>query len=211
MADLIKTAVITEWHPYDVQSFQHLLDGLADVDPYVQEWDVFVKDPRRGEYDALLFYNMSFPEPAEGDARREYVESELGTTGQGIVLLHHAILSYEQWPAWDEVSGTADRSFTFHQNETLTCRVTDPSHPIVAGLGEFDIVDESYLMAEPTPDNRVLLETTHPKSLRALAWTRSFRDSRVFCYQSGHDDSAWRSPSFQRILHGGIRWAAGRD
>ncbi|MEV4624261.1 ThuA domain-containing protein [Asanoa sp. NPDC049573] len=210
MTDKLKVALITEWHPFDVVNFQELFRAYDDIDAYPQAWDIFAQDVSRDSYDALVFYNMSFPAPPEDDPRRRYLEGRFGNTGQGIVLLHHAILSYETWPFWDAVSGTKDRRFTYHGEQELRCRVADNQHPITRGLDDFTVVDESYAMAEPAEDNEVLLTTDHPRSLRAIAWTRTYRDSRVFCYQSGHDDTTWRNPSFRTMLHRGIRWTAGR-
>lgn len=206
----VQAAVVVEWHPYDVRAFQELLWILDDVDAYVQPWDIFVQDPRRGEYDVVLYYNMSFPAPPEGDPRRRYVAEEIGTSPQGLVLLHHGILSYETWPTWNPISGTTDRSFAFQRDTRLRCEVVDPAHPITEGLADFEIVDEAYAMAEPTADNHVLLTTDSADSVRALAWTREFRNSRVFCYQSGHDAVAWQNPGFRHVLQRGVHWAARR-
>lgn len=208
MTDKLAVAVITEWHPFDVGSFQALLWSMPDIDFYPQAWDIFTQDPDRGSYDALLFYNMSFPAPAPDDPRRHYVEEELGANGQGIVLLHHAILSYEEWDAWDGVSGTKDRSFTFHRDQDLDFVVTDPSNPVTSGLSRFSFSDESYKMAEPVATSEVLITTQHENSLQAIAWTHTYRDSRVVCYQSGHDDSAWSDPSFRTVLHNSLRWVS---
>lgn len=210
MSSKLKVGVILEWHPFDVRNFHEMLWAMDDVEAYVQPWDIFAQDPARSTYDALLFYNMSFPVPPEDDVRRLYVEQEMGTTGQGIVLLHHGILSYETWPVWDAVSGTTDRAFTYHQGEQMEFTVTEEGHPITSGLTSFSFIDESYLMAEPAPDNHVLVTTDNPLSVRAVAWTRTYKNSRVFCYASGHDNGAWRSPEFRQILHRGLLWAARR-
>jgi type 1 glutamine amidotransferase len=153
---------------------------------------------------------MSFPEPPEDDPRRRYLEDHLGSTKQGIVLLHHAILSYQTWPFWNAVSGTTDRRFTYFPEQELRCRVTGRRHPITEGIDQFTIVDESYAMAEPDGDNEVLITTDHANSLRSIAWIRTYRSSRVFCYQSGHDNRTWSDATFQRVLHRGILWAAQR-
>jgi len=210
MTDKLNVAVVLEWHPFDVRHFYEMLWSMDDVAAYVQPWDIFVQDPARSSYDVVLYYNMSFPVPPADDARRLYVENELGSTTQGVVLLHHGVLSYETWQPWDEVSGTTDRGFKFHQGERIPTTVADRAHPITAGVSDFSLVDESYEMPEPAPDNHVLLTTNNPLSPHALAWTRTYGQSRVFCYLSGHDNSAWSSPEFRRILHQGLLWAAHR-
>lgn len=210
MAGKVKAAVITEWHPFDVMNFQRLFWRFDDVEAYPQAWDIFVQDPNRDEYDVAVYYNMSFPAPPADDPRRRYVENDLGGTGQGVVLLHHAILSYENWPQWNGVSGTTERAFRYFRDQELHCRVVERAHPITRGVDDFTIVDESYTMAEPDTDNQILITTEHPKSLRALAWTRTYRSSRVFCYQSGHDNTTWSDNNFQTVLQRGILWAACR-
>jgi type 1 glutamine amidotransferase len=62
--------------------------------------------------------------------------------------------------------------------------------------------------ADPA-SSRVLLTVDHPKSARTLAWTRTYRDARVFAFQLGHDNQAWVNESFREVLGRGIGWAAG--
>ena len=64
-------------------------------------------------------------------------------------------------------------------------------------------------MADVSAGSRVLLTYDHPRSMRTIAWTREFRQSRVFCYQAGHDNATWPDPSFREVLRRGIRWSAG--
>jgi type 1 glutamine amidotransferase len=72
------------------------------------------------------------------------------------------------------------------------------------------MVDETYDMPEAGEGCEVLLTTAHPKSVRTLAWTRQYGNSKVFCYQSGHDNAAWSDESFRQVLSRGILWTAGR-
>lgn len=210
MADKLKAAVITEWHPFDVMNFQRLFWGFDDMEAYFQSWDIFARDVSRDAYDVVVYYNMSFPAPAQDDPRRRYMEDHLGSTPQGIVLLHHAILSYKEWPFWNDVSGVTDRRFKYFGGQELRFEIRADQHPITRGIEDFTFADESYLMAEPAGDNEVLITTEHPNSLRSIAWTRTYRNSRVFCYQSGHDNSAWSDANFRKILRSGILWAARR-
>jgi type 1 glutamine amidotransferase len=207
----LKAAVITEWHPFDVIGFQRLFTSFDDFEVFPQAFEIFAKDERNSEYDIVVYYNMSFPAPDEQDPRRTYLEQKLGSTNQGIVLLHHGILSYAEWSFWDGVSGTRDRNFKYYPNQTVRYDIVNPEgHPITRGLGNFTLVDESYTMAEPTVDNEILVTADHPNSMRAIAWTRQYKSSRVFCYQSGHDDLTWSDQNFRNLLHRGMLWSAGR-
>ena len=72
------------------------------------------------------------------------------------------------------------------------------------------MVDETYSMASADQDSHLLLTTDHPNSMRVLGWTRQFENSRVFCYQSGHDNLTYVNPSFRKTILRGIQWCAGR-
>jgi type 1 glutamine amidotransferase len=72
------------------------------------------------------------------------------------------------------------------------------------------MVDETYAMADAGTGSEILLTMDHPRSMKTIAWTRPYRNSRVFCFQCGHDNQAWENPNFREVLARGIRWTAGR-
>ncbi len=204
-------AVITGGHAFDVPGFHALFRNFPGVDSYIQHLDNFVADVGkvRDQYDVLVFYNMPREDP---EGRIKAVLEALGTTDQGVVLLHHGILSHRHWAFWDELVGIGDRmaDFDFKHGVQLHIDVSNEAHPITAGLDSWDMVDETYRMNEPGEGCEVLLTVDHPDSMSAIAWTRSFRDSRVFCLQSGHGNETYADPSFRTVLHRGIQWCAGR-
>ena len=212
----VRTAVITGMHPYDVPAFYRLFKSMPAVDSYPQNlWDFAASPPEaRAEYEVLVFYNFhpAPPEPEAGpwDAARRAALESLGQNGQGLLLLHHALLAFRGWSLWDDLVGVRDRGFGFYPGEELQCKVAAPGHPIVQGLSSWTLVDETYTMGEPGPDSEVLITTEHPRSMKNLAWTRQFRNSRVFCYESGHDNVAWTTPEFHTVVERGIQWLAGR-
>jgi type 1 glutamine amidotransferase len=208
--DKIAVAVIVGGHNYDVPGFQSLLGSFSDeIESYVQSLENFVADAGkvRHAYDAILFYNM--PKEIPTGKERLWLE-QLGETAQGIVLLHHALVAYKEWDAWSELVGVGDRHIEYHHDETMRITVADPAHPIVEGLTGWEMIDETYRMPEPDAQSRVLLTTDHPLSMRAIAWTRPFRQTRLFCFQSGHDNQTWADPNFRTVLRRGLLWSAGR-
>ena len=64
-------------------------------------------------------------------------------------------------------------------------------------------------MPDAGGDNHILITTDHPQSMRTLAWTRQFRQSRVFCLQGGDGERAWVNAQFRTLLAHGMRWCAG--
>lgn len=207
--DSIKVAVITGGHYFDVPGFHAVFRDMPQVDSYIQLEDNWAADIGQvlDSYDVLLFYNM--PRGAPEDKNRSVLEN-LGASGQGIFLLHHAILAYDQWPFWSDMVGIADRSFGYVMKQELSTEIADPAHPITQGMEPWQMVDETYSMASAGQDSHLLLTTDHPNSMRVLGWTRQFKNSRVFCYQSGHDNLTYVDPNFRQTILRGIQWCAGR-
>lgn len=215
MSNKIKVAVLVENHPYDVVSFQKMLDSFVDCDCYVQPIDLFVQDEvNRESYDVVLWYNMNWNEPAADSPLRRYMEEDIGSTQQGIVLVHHALLTFQGWPQYTQVCGLSNRggdAFKYHQNQAVNQHVLPTGHPVTAGVGDFTLVDETYTIGEPDqPGNEILVTTTNATSLKNIAWVRQFKNSRVFCYASGHDNCAYGDANFRKLLSQGLAWAAGR-
>jgi type 1 glutamine amidotransferase len=162
----------------------------------------------RDSYDALVFYFMPREGPADGGKPKRALE-HLAETGQGLVILHHAILAYPDWPVWSEVVGLADaHTFDYYHGETMNVHPTAVDHPITAGLSPWTIVDETYDMVDAGEGSEILLTTDHPKSMKTIGWTRAFGRSRVFCCELGHDHVAWEDPNFRTVLERGILWSA---
>ena len=210
-------AVVTGGHSYDVPNFHRLFRSLDGVEAYIQGMDDFASSSRevREEYEVVLLYIMLGPVPSDEGlpwhaGKPRTALEELGETAQGIVVLHHALLAYPEWPVWAELVGLPDRSFGYHIGETVRTEIALPEHPITQGLAPWTMVDETYAMADADEASPVLLTYDHPKSMRTIAWTRQYRRSRVFCYEAGHDNATWPDPNFREVLRRGILWAAGR-
>ena len=215
--DSASVAVVTGGHAYDVPGFHTLFRNLSGADCYIQHMEDFVSDAGqvRQQYDVDLFYNMPGGAPRREvggyEGRIATVLEELGSGSQGVFVLHHGILAYPDWPFWSDLVGTADRSLTsFHHDEELHVEIARSDHPITAGLSAWEMVDETYVMAEPDDGNDILLTVDHPRSMKAIGWTRTFHQAPVFCFQSGHDDQTYADPHFRRIVERGIQWCAGR-
>lgn len=214
----VKVAVVTGGHSFDVVNFHELFRSLEGVNPYIQYIHDFCSSPEevRDSYDVVLFYIMMMDTPADEGlpwyaGKQKTALEHLGETEQGILVLHHAILAYREWPIWNEIVGIDDRKLgSFHIGETVKIEVANTEHPITRGLSAWEMVDETYAMNDAGEGNEILLTTDHPKSMKTIAWTRSYKNSRVLCFESGHDSRTWSNPNFCEILARGIKWAAGR-
>jgi uncharacterized protein len=198
-------AVITGGHAFDVPNFHRLFRRLEGVDAYIQPMEDFAASPQstRDAYQAVLFYHMLKDTPTD---KTLAALNRLQETGQGLVVLHHALLAYPQWPTWRLFSGIDPALTSYHHDEPVDLAITRPGHPVFSGLDAFVLTDETYVMHEPDADNDILLVTRHPRSVRAQAWTRSLGRSRVFCWAAGHDNQAWSNPNFETILRRALFW-----
>lgn len=87
------------------------------------------------------------------------------------------------------------------------------AHPVVAGLGDFEVHTEQYWMTTD-PMNDVLATTTfeadetrpHPVAIPAV-WTRRQGRGRVFVSTLGHQPGDFDVPEVRTITERGLLWA----
>ncbi len=210
----VRLLVVTGGHDYET-SFYTLFEGYPDL-----AWDhatsnqAAFKQNIVPKYDVLLLYDMSQELDDKGRANlRGFVES-----GKGLVVLHHALVSYQDWPWWSKEvvggrylankEGDTPGSTYKHDEELRVFPVVE--HSITAGLGPFQITDETYKGMWISPAVKVLLKTDNPTSDGPVAWISRYEKSRVVCVQLGHDGKAHRHPAFREIVRRSILWSAGR-
>ncbi|MDE0482160.1 MAG: ThuA domain-containing protein [Candidatus Poribacteria bacterium] len=199
-------AVVTGEHGFREKDFDAVFQSMEGILFVREDLDVFVDDPDQKEYDTVVFYNFHRPYPTEAQAKAIL---DLTERGQGIVILHHAILAF---PEWDEYSGMcgidARTDFGYFPKQTLQVQVTDPTHPITEGIADWEMGDETYTMKSAGEDSTILLTVDHPNSMDVLGWAREYGNSRIFCLQSGHDNVTYSNPNFREVLRRGIQWCA---
>ena len=168
-------------------------------------------------YDAVVLYDM----PSRiTDAQKARFLS-LFEKGVGLVVLHHALVSYQDWPEYERIIGgrypkppngqpqVTDKVGYQHDME-VPIVIADKDHPITKGLNDFTIHDEIYWGFRTGADVKPLITTTHPRSGSPLAWTRTEGRSRVVYLQLGHDHQAYENSNYRQLVARGIQWAAGR-
>ena len=209
----IAIAVVTGKHAFDIPGFQQMFSSMSNMEFYLQDLENFVADVGKynDKYDVILFYNFHQQTPVADERDGAIILNsinKLAENGQGIFLLHHAILAFPHWEIWSQIVGVADRRFGYHGNQTVQTDLMDDSHPITYGLKSWEMVDETYTMNEVGDDSHPLLVINHVNSMHTVGWTRHYGNGRVFCYQSGHDNQAFSNPNFRTIVFRGIQWLA---
>jgi type 1 glutamine amidotransferase len=213
-ADAVRGLLITGGHDHDT-SFYTLFNGYPDLArmPVSGSATAFQGD-LRGKYDVLVMYDFSRDLNEKGKKNlRDFVES-----GKGIVVLHHALLNYQEWPWWyEDVVGGSYRlkrvgnvpSSTYKGNQQIFI-TPEGAHPITAGIGSFQVLDETYKHMWISPRVRPLLTTDNPNGDPLLAWIGPCATARVVAIQVGHGPTVFSHPGYRRLVHNAILWAAGR-
>lgn len=195
----------------------HMFDAIEGVEYTLEMSDTaaFGED-LRNRFDAVLMYNLSatLPEPHRANFT-EFLEA-----GGGLVVLHHALASYGDWPWWHEsvVGGRyllrpegvrAGSTYLQDQSYIASARA---DHPVVAGLAgiPLHVYGETYKGLWISPEVQVLLATTQTSSDGPLVWVGPYRAARVVVIQPGHGGSVFFNHGYLRILHDAIHWTAGR-
>lgn len=217
--DTLAVAFVIGGHSYEVPMTLTALESLPGMRFYPQDLPSFIRN--KGDalerYDAAVFYNFhghGIDVNLTDDARELALEAvrETGEAGVGILPLHHGVAAFPDAEEWADVCGLAGGSIDgAYTDQRFRVDVADRDHSITRGLDSFEFTDETYTMDEPDDDSEILLTTDHDPGMEALAWTRRYRNSRVFCYQSGHGRNAFTDRNFLTVLARGIRWVADAD
>ncbi|HEX4792415.1 MAG TPA: ThuA domain-containing protein, partial [Humisphaera sp.] len=211
--DAVRTLLVTGGHDHEA-AFYSLFDGYKDITwtPVANSASAFQKD-FRDKYDVLILYD--FTRDMDDNAKknlREFAES-----GKGILVLHHALLDFQQWAWWtQEVVGGKYRLAPEGGKPSSAALmgqdffVTPQKHVITAGIAPFHLFDEAYKRMLISPDVTPLLTTDNPNSDPTIAWISPYAKSRVVYIQLGHGHGAFGHPSYRAIVHNAILWGAGR-
>jgi type 1 glutamine amidotransferase len=208
-----RVLLVTGGHEHEI-SFYELFAGQSDLAVTVNPHPRAFRRGMVNQFDVLVLYDLAdVTDEAERGNLREFVES-----GKGVVVLHHAIADNQQWPWWyEEVVGgryflaatDSHPASKFKHDVEFKVRPV-MRHPILEGVGPFQIVDEAYKDMWISPKVQVLLETDNPLNDKPMAWVSAYAKSRVVYIQLGHGSSAHRNPIYCRLVHNAILWAASK-
>ncbi len=87
-------------------------------------------------------------------------------------------------------------------------QVAAQRHPVIRGLKDFKIHDETYGQFEVKKGVRPLLTTAEPTSSPTIAWAKTYGQARVVYIALGHDHQAYENPNFQQLIKQAIEWTA---
>lgn len=215
----VRALVLTGGHDFDQAPFYEMFNALDNSEPTFATLDPegrFFDDISHWPYDVIVFYNFRMP---ISDKSRENL-IKLTENGVGIVVLHHALAGFPDWPEWRQIAGAkyflADteedgilwKRCTYQHDVRLPVHVQDTRHPVTDGISDFEILDETYKGYRLESGNHLLLTADHPLCQKEIGWTRTYHNARVCTLQSGHGKDAYENPAYRRLLQQAICWCA---
>lgn len=155
-------------------------------------------------YDGLMIYANHDEITADQEkALKAYVEG-----GKALIPIHSASFCFRNSDWFVETVGG---QFSSHGTGDFTASITDSSHPVMAGISEFETWDETYVHSQLNEDMTVLMERVEGDHREPYTWVREQGKGRIFYTAYGHDERTWNQPEFLKLVTNGVLWAVGED
>ena len=130
--------------------------------------------------------------------------------GLPTLLVHSTLTAFPDWPLWHDIAGGGwTQGSSYHPDYGPAVATPDPRHPVSAGLGELEIVDERYTQLWVDDPASVFLRHEEEGRLHPLGWTRSWGASPILADALGHDADAYRAVDRVVLLQRELDWLAG--
>ncbi|GAB7193444.1 hypothetical protein NUM3379_41540 [Kineococcus sp. NUM-3379] len=206
------------WHPF-AETSARLAAVLADCG-----LDVVTRDDvdaaltglgGRGAWPDLLVLNVGQPRdgspapapgpPAEGFTA--YLRS-----GRPLLAVHSSSTGFDGFDPWEErLGGRWVHGVSMHpEHGTAAVYVLPGRHPVVAGLADFETLDERYTHLRVSPDVVAVAEHDHEGVRHPLVWVRQDPGgggrARTAYDALGHDARGYDSPEHLELLRRLVRW-----
>jgi uncharacterized protein len=214
--------VITGGHGYDTTAFFTMFDKMEGIryEKILQpQANRKIAESKTSRYDVLVFYDMwQFISESE---KQGYLQ--LGKSGKPMIFMHHSLVSYQEWPEFEEIRGgkyfentknahyKASELSTYRHDVWVDYRIENPDHPVTRGLENFRLFDEVYGNYLVNKNAKTLLTTNHPESSPVVAWENRYLNSTILFIQPGHDSRAFSDQNFSRLIRQAIFYLAGKN
>lgn len=182
---------------------------VVDVDDRPQA----ISSSLLADVDALLMYHRD----NEADAAERAALDGFMARGGGVVVLHHAIANYQDWPEWwrDRIGGlyrfagdpNGPPSAYFYG--FIGALRPAGEHPVTRRLGtSWRVEDESYSDLWVSEHVQPLLTTTAFGSDPIVAWIGPSKEGRAVFIQPGHGAGIMADPRYIHLLEDALHWVA---
>ena len=214
----IRVLVVSGGHEFEHKAFYNVFDSIPSItyDTLAQpQANALISSPEVNRYDVLVFYDMF--DHISMAQQQAYIS--LLKKGVSMIFLHHSLVSYQDWPEFIKIVGGQYHTHpvvvngdtlkaNYEHDVNISVKVEDKKHPVTRGISDFEIFDEVYGDVEILQGVKPLLSTTHPKSMRYLAWINHYGNSDVIYIQLGHGPSGYSNPNYRKLIQQAIEWSA---
>lgn len=202
-------------HEYDTTEFFETFGSLDGVDfdsvSHPGAMELLASDQILN-YDVVIFYDF-IPDMDQSDST---VFLHLSNLGISMLFLHHSLCNFQGWEGYMQMVGGRYHTPGFGTDSLLLSdyrhdiqlemQITDPNHPVTAGIEAFTIRDEGYSNIAYMPGITTLLETDHPDCSPITGWVNSYDRSTIVYLMLGHDKHAYSNEAFKKLLTNSIHW-----
>lgn len=218
----LKVLVVTGGHGFDQEPFFKMFAENSDLTythaAHAKTSATVYEREDLLSYDVVVLYDM--PQQITEAQKAKFLS--LFDQGKGLVVLHHALAAYANWPEYERIiggryaepdpkkPGTVTEQIGWQHDVEVPVVVAAKDHPVTAGVKDFNLHDEIYWGYRVFPEVTPLITTTHPKSGKPLGWAHTYRKSRVVYLQLGHGPQAFGDENYRKLLRQSIRWTAKR-
>jgi uncharacterized protein len=184
------------------------LEVFAVEDPH------FLDSTALARYDVVVLHWQNWQQPGPGSAARENLR-QFVSAGKGVVLVHFACGAWhDEWTGFGEVAGRVWAGPSVHQHDPygpFRVEIARPTHPVVAGLADFDTEDELYTCLTGDAPIEILARAKSKADGKdyPMAFVAKCGQGRTFHCTLGHDVKALSVPAVQDLYRRGCAWAAG--
>jgi type 1 glutamine amidotransferase len=160
-------------------------------------------------FDLIISYsiNLYLTKEHEDALLKAIIGSPWGNTGKakGFIGLHGASFTFLNSPDYIKMLG--GKLLGHPEIGQFDYTVENPQHPIMAGVQDFSMNSELYLM-ETYPPYELLLSGRYNGFDHPIAWVKPYGLGRIFYCALGHDENEFKQPEFQMILRNAVLWSS---
>ncbi|MGQ8338030.1 ThuA domain-containing protein [Sunxiuqinia sp. A32] len=212
----VHVLVVTGGHEFDRQPFEAMFNSLGiawdeSVQPAANQ---LIEAGETDQYDVLVFYDMY--QTITETQKKAFVN--LLKKGKPMLFLHHAIVSYQNWPEFKNVvggkyyeeqlfKGIPDSGYSSYKHDVnVSIKLLDEKHPVTKSLSEFELYDEVYGNTEVLSNVHLLLETDHRDSKKYIGWENKYGNSSIIYLQPGHAKDTYQDSNYRQLLKQSIMY-----
>jgi len=137
--------------------------------------------------------------PGQEKAVADFVEA-----GGAFLPLHNATAIYPKEGLYRRVVG--GRFITHPPVETFKVQVVNRTHPVTAGVNDYEVTDEQHFVEYDVDRVTLLLRSSSGHGEAPAGWAYEYGNGRVCFLANGHTLDALRVPDYQKLLGNAVRW-----